>query len=218
MDATAPTATRFSSGRKALQSLGVQLLTATAVLMVAALILMSVTLSNLTNSREEAEATTDTMLEITTIETRMMENDAAINGFALSGGPFYQLRMRNNFREIQMVLGKLRRSLQNEPDQLAKFKTIVTLVRERDGLNAYLSHHREEIGRSATARSVRTVTDRIRATLWDILKFERDKRLANHTRMIADAHQSFWISVGIVFLTFIFGAGSLVLSSAAKGK
>lgn len=204
----------------AMQSLGLQILAATSVLMIAALILMSVTLSNLKDSRRESEAAQDTLLQITTIESRLMDFDGTLNGYALSGNAWYLRRMKDDRNELHEALNKLRVSVQNDPLQVQRHKAIAALVDRRDQLNTYLLDpvHQGEIARVDVVKSARVVTDDIRGRLWAVLDRERIKRRNNNIAMIAQAEESFWIAVGIVFLTFLFGSVCLVVAAAPRSR
>jgi CHASE3 domain sensor protein len=201
-----------------IHGLRLQLVAVTVVLMVAALILMSFTLSSLKNSRMEAEITEDTMLEITTIETRMLDYEGAQYGYALSGSGIFRYRIDASYRQLNAAMNKLRHSLQEDPQQLRKYDTIVPLMQKRNAQYDYLAkpEHRGEIGSSPVAYHAEKISDDIRASLWQILKAERDKRYLNNTMMIAEAEKSYWIASGIVILAFLFGALCLVLPVEAK--
>jgi CHASE3 domain sensor protein len=208
----------FRSGL--LRSLGVPLLAVTSALMIAALVLMGMTLSNLKDSRRQSEAAQDTLLELTTIESRLMDFDGALSGYALSGIPWYQMRMKDDHSELQAALAKLGHSLRNDPEQLRRYKSIVTQIAKRDAYNAYLTkpEHRGEIARSETAQSARIVTDDIRGRLWEVLDSERTKRRLNQLALVGEAQNSFRIAVGIVLLTFVFAALCLLLSTGPKDR
>lgn len=204
----------------AVRSLGVQLLVVTSVLLLASVIMMSMTLSNLKDSRRQSEAMQDTLLEITTIESRLMDFDGALSGYALSGIPWYQIRMKDDHNELQGALAKLGHSLKDDPEQLRRYKSIVALVQKRDAYNDYLTkpEHRDEIARSETAQAARIVTDNIRGRLWEVLDRERTKRRLNQTALVEQAEQSFWIAIGIVFLTFVSAALTLLLSNLPRER
>jgi CHASE3 domain sensor protein len=199
-------------------SLGLQVLVVTAVLIVAALILMTITLSNLKQSRIESKATEDTLLQITTIESRLIEFDGALSAHALSGDPLYRVRMKADKADLYASLNQLNRSLQNDPLQLQKYNALMPLIQKWDALNNYLSQpeHRSEIARSPVAQSARILTDGIRARIWEILDRERAKRQFNNSAIISQAQSGSLFALGIVLLTFVFGALCLVLSISAK--
>ena len=201
-----------------MQSLGLQIVAATSVLMIAALILMSVTLTNLKNSRRDSEATQDTFLQVTTIESRLMDFDGALNGYVLSRNAWYLRRMKDDHNELHDALNKLKVSVQNDSLQLQRHNAIASLVGQRDRINAYLLDpaHQGEIARVTALQSARVVTDDIRGRIWQVLDRERSKRRISNTAMIAQAENSFRIAVGIVVLTFLFGAACLVLSARPR--
>ena len=208
---------RFSRSG-AWHSLGWQVLIATAALMVAALILMSITLSNLKQSTGESKATQDTLLQITTVEARLIEFDGALNEYALIGNPSSQTRMKNDQVDLHASLNQMKHSLQNDPLQLQRYNALMSLIWKRDALDTYLSQpeHHDEIARSPVSQSAKLITDSIRARLWEILDRERAKRQSNNTAMISQTQSSFLFAVGIVFLTFVFGALCFALSISAK--
>ena len=199
-------------------SLGWQVLIATAVLIVAALILISVTLSNLEQSTKESNATQDTLLQITTVESRLIEFDGALNEYALIGNPSSQTRMKHDQADLHASLIQLKRSLRNDPLQLQRYDGLMSLIGKWDALVNYLGQpeHRGEIARSPVSLSAKMVTNRIRADLWVILDRERAKRQINNSTMISQTQSGFLFAVGIVLLTFVFGALCLVLSISAK--
>jgi CHASE3 domain sensor protein len=201
-----------------MRALGLQMLAATSVLMIAALLLMSVTLSHLKESRQDSEAMQDTLLQITTIESRLMDFDGAWNGYVLSGNPWYLQRIKDDHSELYRALSQLKQSLRNDALQMERHKAIAALVSKRDALNDYLQNpaHTAAVARVEVVQTARIVTDNIRAVLWQVLDRERQKRRANDTAMIAQAEESFWIAVGIVFLTCLFGASCLVLSFSPR--
>lgn len=202
----------------AVRSLAFQLLTATAALMIAALILMSFTLSSLKDSRRQSEAMQDTMLEVTTVETRMLDAEGALNGYAVTASPSYQERVTNNNRLIVLALNKLRRSVQNDPALLRTYTETLELNRQRmailEGMDT--PEHRSETG--ARVLSAKPLSDRIRGNIWSILESQRARQRLNNTHMIQEARRSYWVAAGIVGLTFLFGALCLVLAMAASGR
>ncbi len=201
-----------------LRSLGLQLLAVTSVLLIAALILMSMTVSKLQDSRRHSEATQDTLLEITTVESRLVDFDGALDGYTLSGIPWYRKRMTDDHNEMHAALDKLGRSLHHDHGQLRHYKAIVALVAERDALDTYLSkpENRSQIAKSETARKARIITDDIRKRLWEVLEAERIKRRASQTALVEQARDSFRIAVGIVLLTFLAAALSMLVSQVPR--
>lgn len=205
---------KFARGGQ-LHSLGMQLLAAMSVLMIAAIILMSLTLSHLKGTRQLLKDTEDTLLQITTVESRIMDFDGALSSYTLSGVPWFERRMKDDTTEEHTALEKLRVTLRNDREQMARYEDLVSIAREREQIYAYLRLHREEVAGSPTALKARQATDRMRGMLWQILDTERAKRAVNQDKMIAEAQRSFWIAVGIVLLTALFGGCCLILAGAA---
>ena len=203
-----------------MRSLGLQLLTVTLVLMIAALLLMSVTLSKLQENRVESEAMQDTLLEITTIESRLMDFDGAWNGYVLSGNKWYLQRITDDRNELHGALNKLRFSLLKDSLQMERYQSISALVERRDALNTYLldPDHTGKIANIEVVQAARILPDDIRGLLWQVLDRERMKRHVNDTGMIRRAQESFWIAVGIVCLTFFFGAICVGLSLTVRSR
>lgn len=208
---------RFARGGE-LRSFALQLLMATAALMIAALILMSFTLSSLMDSRRQSEAMQDTMLEVTTVEARMLDAEGSLNGYAVTGSPSYRERVTNNIQLIVLALNKLRRSVQNDEKLLQVYTSTLELNRQRMAILAGLDtpERRNEIG--ARVLSAKPLSDRIRGNIWAILESQRATQRRNNSQMIHEARKSYWVAAGIVGLTFMFGALCLVLSMAATGK
>jgi CHASE3 domain sensor protein len=208
---------RFARGGE-MRGLALQLLTATAALMIAALILMSFTLSSLMDSRRQSEAMQDTMLEVTTVEARMLDAEGALNGYAVTGSSSYQERVTNNNKLIVQALNKLRRSVQNDPPLLRTYTETLELNRQRMAILAGLDRpeRRGDIG--ARVLSAKPLSDRIRGNIWSILETQRTEQRLNNSHMIKEARRSYWVAAGIVGLTFLFGALCLVLSMAASGR
>lgn len=208
---------RFASSGE-MRNLALQFLTATAALMIAALVLMSFTLSGLKDSRRQSEAMQDTMLEVTTVETRMLDAEGALNGYAVTGSPSYQERVTNNDKLIVLALNKLKRSVKNDPILLRIYTETLELNRQRMAILAGIDtpERRDEIG--ARVLSAKPLSDRIRGNIWTILETQRANQRLNNSHMIQEARRSYWVAAGIVGLTFLFGALCLVLSMAASGK
>jgi len=201
-----------------MHALGLQLLAATSVLMIAALILMGVSLSNLKTSRVQGEALQDTLLEITTIETRLIDFDATWNNYRDTGNVWFMTRIAEDTDDLHGALTKLAQSLRNDPVQMQRHKDLAGLVAKRDVLNRSLYDPARHAGNAPSnlTREGRETTDAIRALLWDVLRSERQKRLTNTAAVIAQAQDSFRIAIGIVFLTFFFGGICLILSTAPR--
>jgi len=212
-----PHQTSFTRGSE-LKSLGMQILAVTAVLLLAALILMSVSLSRLAESRNEIRSAEDTILEITTTESRLMDFDGVLAAHAVSDDRWYVTRMRDDRVELDEALKKLGYSLQSDSVQMQRYRILVSLVRKHNGLEDQLSRpeHRQDIVRSQTARTARILTDQIRGALWEILNAQRVKRYASYADMIAEARKSFWIAVGVVVLAFLVGWVALSLAGKTK--
>jgi len=201
-----------------LHSLGLQLLAVTSVLMIAALILMSVTLSNLQNSQQQTEVTTDTFLEITTIESRLLSNDGALKGYALTGNPIFLKVFARSQGQLQDAMRKLSRSIGGDPIQFQRYEAIVSLVKKREALDAYLAQpeHRAALSDISATKSSAFLNRTIRGRLWKILTDERIKRRDAYTAMVSQARQSFWVAVGVVVLTLLFGGLCIAVASPPK--
>lgn len=184
-----------------------QLFIVAIVLLFITLALMGTALSHLRDSLRESEAAEGTMLELTTIETRLADFDGDLRGYALTGDGWFQKDMDWNRNEIRLAMGSLRLSLQSDPEQLKEYREIARLIRLRDGLTAYLRkpEHRGEVWGSPAGKSELQSTNRIRGKLWDILITQRAKRYANHAEMIAEATKSFWLAFGIVVIATLAG-------------
>lgn len=203
--------------RGVLHSLAVQIFIGTAVLMIGALILMSFALSSLKASRTQSEAAEATFLEITTVEARLLDSDSLLNGYVLSNDPWFLPRIekdRSDFRAAMRLLGQ---GLRNDPVLYKKFKVVEDRLAKRQTLYEYLAlpEHRGEVANvaaSPAAQLERFLTDEVRNKLWDLLRAERNKRNAEHTEMVQEAQQSFWITVGIVALSIFSGLVSLLLT------
>lgn len=201
-----------------MKSLALQFLTATAALMIAALVLMSFTLSGLKDSRRQSEAMQDTMLEVTTVEARMLDAEGALNGYAVTGSASYQKRVSDNNVIIVQALNKLKRSVKNDPRLLQIYTATLEMNRQRMAILAGIDtpDRRAEIG--ARVLSAKPLSDRIRGNIWAILESQRATQRVNNSHMIQEARRSYWVAAGIVGLTFLFGALCLVLSMAASGR
>lgn len=199
-----------------LHTIAVQIFIGTAVLMVAALILMSFTLSSLKSSRVGAEATEDTLLEITTIESRLIDSNFALNGYVISHDPWFARRIPSNRSDLGLAMKKLGHSVEHDPEMTAMYMALANRLATRQRVYDYLVAHPGEVARvtqSAAAQSERRLTDELRGRLWHLLKIERTKRYAEHTAMIGKATRSLWIAVGVVGLAILSGMLSLFLAS-----
>ena len=202
--------------RSGMHSLAGQIFIGTIVLMVGALILMSFGFSSLKASRIQAEATEDTLLEITSIDARLLESDGALNGYVIGQDPWFARRIATDRSDFRAVMKKLGHSVSNNPQLYDMYKAVADSLAQRQAQFEYLVQHRDEVAhvdRSAAAQAERSLTVETRKRLWDLLFAERTKRFAQHTAMIHEAQQSFWIAVGIVILSIISGAISLLLAS-----
>lgn len=199
-------------------ALGLQIFSVTVVMMVAALMLMSVSLSNLRDSRHESEVTEDTMLEITTVESRMLDFEGAQYGLAMSGAAVFQKRAAADDRELHDALDKLKRSLANEPEQSKKLNAVIPLIQKRNEIYRSFATpgHQSQTGDTPQANYAKAISDRARGTLWQILKSERHKRFSDHTEMIDEAAKSYWIAIAIVLLAMVSGGFCLLLPALAK--
>jgi len=201
----------------ALHSLAVQIFIGTAVLMVGALILMSFAFSSLKTSRVQSEAAEDRLLEITTVESRLLDTDRLLNGYVVSNDPWYLPRIEKDRSEFRAAMRLLGQGLRNDPVLFKKFKAVEDRLAKRQALYEYLAlpEHKDEVAnaaRSQAARQERVLTDELRDKLWDLLRAERTKRNDEHTKMIQEAQKSFWIAVGIVALSILSGLVSLLLT------
>lgn len=209
---------RFARGG-GLHSLATQFYIVTAVLAFAALILMNFALSSLKASRIQSEATEDTLLEITTIEARLLESDRMLSAHAISGAPRFSRGFEQSERDIRSATNKLKRSIENDPALMEKFQVIADRLEKRQTVFKYLTQpqHLSEVAhleRSTTARAEHDLTEEIRAKIWDLLRAERAKRFSQHTDMIHEANKNFLITVAIVILTLLSGAANLLLAYA----
>jgi CHASE3 domain sensor protein len=201
-----------------LHSLAVQIFIGTIALMVAALILMSFTLTGFENSRMQNEAAEDTLLEITTVDARLLDSDGVLAGYVISKDPWFARRIETNRSDFRAAMAKLRHSVGNDPELYQMYQGIAERLAARQEAFEYLVQHQDEVAnvaRSRLAQSERSLTDELRGRLWDLLHAERAKRSEQHSQMIWEAKKSFWIAVGIVVLSMIAGAISLALTRIA---
>jgi CHASE3 domain sensor protein len=187
------------------RSLRQQLLIVATALLIATLMIMGATLWNLKNTLRESEAAENTMLELTTVETRLVDIYGALNGYALTADAWFPQRIAGDRVDMRVAIGKLRRSLQDNPQQLKTYGEIVSLIRTQDALTDELRQHRSEALWSAKAQSAQQMIDGIRGKLWQILIAERAQRYASDQRMIGEAKDSFWLAIGIVVISVFTG-------------
>jgi hypothetical protein len=212
------------ANRGGLIPLASQIFIVTMVLMAAALILMSLTLSSLKVGRAQGEAAEDTLLEITTVDSRLIDSDFALTGHALNPDPWFVARIASVRADTGTAMNKLRHSVGEDHELVAQYKVIAARLKERQALYDYLTrpeNHREvaNVTLSTAAQSERNLTDEVRGRLWGLLGTERAKRLDRFNRMIAEAERSYWIAVGVVMLAMVSGAINLLLMhAAAAGK
>jgi hypothetical protein len=197
----------------ALHSLAGQIFIGTITLMVAALILMSIALRSFESSRMQTEAAEDTLLEITTIDARLLDSDGALTGFVISNDPWFAHRMATDRSDFRVAMTKLGHSVGSNPELYRLYQGIADRLARRQENFEYLAQHPGEVAH--VAQSERNLTDELRGRLWDLLRAERAKRYDQHTQMIWEAKKSFWIAAGIVTLSIIAGAISLALTRIA---
>lgn len=198
-----------------LRSLRQQLLLIAGVLVAAALILMGTSLSNLQHSLLESEAAERTILEITTIETRLVDYAGNLATLIQTGDKLFEKRLIASDQEADLAMRKLRNSLRYAPAELADFQSLGPLFKQRNALAAQFRAP-GEVARLATARAIAATDDAIRGKLWKILLAERNKRLESHARMIAEARKSFWLAIGIVTFTFLISVSFFWLAAAER--
>jgi CHASE3 domain sensor protein len=205
-----------SSVHGGLHSLAIQIFTATAVLMIGALVLMSFSLSGLKTSRHDAEVTENTLLEITTVESRLLDSDRLLNGHAISRNPAFAARSAVIAGEIDASMAKLARSVATDPVAARIYREIAGRLAARQQFFRYLAEHLDEVEQSPVATAEQSLTTDMRIRLWRLLVLERTKRIAEHTGMIREAERSLWIAVGIMALAIIAGAASLYLAGLGR--
>jgi CHASE3 domain sensor protein len=205
-----------SSVHGGLHSLAVQIFAVTAVLMIGALVLMSFSLSGLKTSRLDAEATENTLLEITTVESRLLDSDRELRGHAINGNPDFAARDAVIRSEIDAAMKKLGRSVAHDPAATQMYRGIAGRLAARQRYFDDLTKHQADDAWSPVAGVEQTLTTDLRIRLWDLLVLERNKRHAEHSGMIREAERSMWIAVGIVALAIISGAASLFLAGLGR--
>ncbi|GAA0577325.1 hypothetical protein GCM10008942_27740 [Rhizomicrobium electricum] len=199
-----------------LHSLAVQIFTATAVLMIGALVLMSFSVSGLRVSRLDAEATGNTLLEITTVESRLLDSDRLLKGEVIRPNPSFPARNACICGEIDAAMKKLGRSVAGDPAATQMYRVIADRLAVRQQRFRYLVAHLDEVDRSPVATAEQNLTTELRVRLWVLLEHERHKRFVEHADMIREAERSLWIAVGIVALAIISGAASLYLAGLGR--
>lgn len=210
-------------GYSGLMPLASQFFTVVAVLMAAALILMRFTLYGLKDSRAQGEATEDTLLEITTVDSRLIDSDFALNGYVLHPDPWFAARIASVRADTAAAMAKLQHSVAHDGDLAAQFRSIADAMKQRQALYDYLAqpqHQREvaDLAGSAAAKAEHDATDGLRGRLWTLLRDERIKRQEKYDRVIAQAEHSFWIATAVVVLAMVSGAVNLLLMRAAARR
>lgn len=199
-----------------LHSLAVQIFTATAVLMIGALVLMSFSLSGLKASRLGAEATENTLLEITTVESRLLDSDRLLRSHVISENPDFAAHSAALRSEIDASMAKLAHSVAPDPVAARIYQGIAGRLATRQQFFRYLTEHIDEVDRSPVATAEQSLTIDLRIRLWKLLTLERANRFAEHTDMIREAEHSLWIAIGIVALAILSGAASLFLAGLTR--
>jgi CHASE3 domain sensor protein len=199
-----------------LHSLAVQIFTATAVLMIGALVLMSFSVSGLKLSRLDAEATGNTLLEITTVESRLLDSDRLLKGEVINPNPHFAERYAYLRSELAAAMKKLEHSVARDPQAVQMYRAIADRLAARQQRFEYLTAHLNEVDRSPVATAEQHLTTELRVRLWVLLEHERHKRFVEHADMIRESERSLWIAVGIVALAIISGAASLYLAGLGR--
>jgi hypothetical protein len=186
--------------------------------MIGALVLMSFSLSGLKDSRLGAEATENTLLEITTVESRLLDSDRLLRSHVISANPDFAARNAAIGSEIDASMKKLGRSVARDPAATRMYQGIARRLADRQHFFGYLTEHLDEVDQSPVAALEHTLTIDLRIRLWKLLTLERNKRYAEHSVMIREAERSLWIAIGIVALAVLSGAASLYLAGLRHRK
>lgn len=199
------------------QALRQQLFSAAAALLIATLVLMGTSLANLRSSLQESEAAEDCMLEITTIESRLVDFDRALGAYALTGDARYQVFMDNTYSELGIAAAKLHHSLQNKPEQLKTYEQLAGMLHEWQTLARELRkpEHRNDLSKLPAWRAEKRLIAQARGKLWQILSPERINRYANNRKMIAEARSSFWLAVVFIVISLFASLAFFGIRNAA---
>ncbi len=194
-----------------------QLFSAAAALLIATLVLMGTSLANLRSSLQESQAAEDSMLEITTIETRLVDFDRALAAYGLTGDQKFQVYMTQLNMQLWDAAAKLRHSLQKTPPQLKRYDEIAGMVNKWQSLVNDLRRpdHRGDIGKSQAWIEEKRIIYTARGKLWQILMSERTSRYANNRKMIAEAQSSFWLAVVFIVISLVAGLAFFGMRNAA---
>jgi hypothetical protein len=188
-----------------------------------ALILMSFTISRLKASLAAGEATESTLLEITSVDSRLLDSDGVLNGYVISADPWFAHRIELNRSDFRAAMAKLGNSVDNDPELYDMYLSVKDRLAKRQAYFEYLAQpqHRKEVAnvaRSPAAQSERNLTDELHGRLRGLLRAERAKRNAQHTDMIHESQKSYWIAVGVVILFILSGAINLLLANAKPAR
>jgi CHASE3 domain sensor protein len=199
-----------------LASLGAQVMIVAAVLLLAAILLLGVNQTKLQQSFAESERADNTMLELTTVESRLIGMQAGLRGYALTGIEFYRLRQKPNIHFAKLAMAQLAASLRDDETQSRRYRELVPLFqRHVAGYERMATaEHRGEIASYLAVQPSPDATDTMRGKIWELLLTERTKRMRHQKAMADEARYSFWLAIGIVVLATLAGSLGFVVSIA----
>lgn len=188
-----------------LRPVGKQVMIVSAVLLLAAILLLGVNYDHLSRSYQLDEETDAAMATIDRTESKLVGVEMSLRGYALTHQPEF-LRWRQRERhDLEDQLDQLAAALINEPAQKSIFAETRSLIMKRIALYDYLAtpEHAGEVAHVITDPVLREDMRQARTKLTEMRRIQRTLKQERQKAMVAEARDTVALTGGIVVLAFL---------------
>lgn len=188
-----------------LRPVGTQVMIVSAVLLLAAILLLGVNYNHLRHSYQLDEETDAALAMIDRTESKLVGVEMTLRGYALTHHPeFLQWRQRER-QDLEDMLDELAAALVDEPAQKSIFAETRSLIIKRIALYDYLAtpEHAAEVGHVIIDPIRREEMNQVRGKLTEMRRIQRTLKTERQNAMSQEARDTAALTGGIVILAFL---------------
>jgi CHASE3 domain sensor protein len=205
-----------------LRSVGMQILIVAVVLLLSAVLLLGVNVTKLQESFAWVQETNNELIQISEVDKRLVGNELTVRGYALTDDPIFLTYRQDESRQMNAAIAKLGVLLADDPDMTQDFAELRSLVKQRLDLFTYLINlgpgHAQDVAASIRDPKYRAIMRAARAKVEEMRGLELKQLAEQQAAAAQQAKSTYRLAIGIVVLSFVFGALGLAFALIGRDR
>jgi two-component system, LuxR family, sensor kinase FixL len=198
-----------------LRPIGVQVVAVAVLLLLSAVVLLGVNVTKMQESFAWVHETDEELIQIAEVDKRLVANELAVRGYALTDDPVFLTYYRNEAHLMNAALDKLGKSQVDDPSDIQReFVRTRELVGQRLDQFAHLvglgPGHAPDVANAIRDPHYRTVMRAARASVEAMRNLELAELAGRQVAATRQAKNTYGLAVCIVVFAFVFGALGVV--------